>query len=180
MVESPYYLVSKGRNEEAAKILRWLQDKETDEDMSLELEVVKKYVDEQRSIDVNDFMAIFLPGNVKLIGSIMAIGLPGTFSCTCIIYAYGPVIIQDLEPYVNGGVFILVLGALRTMCDVFSPIVVTKFKRYTLMFYGQIATGAIQLASSVCFYLNRQQNVELGLVPSLLHTRSLLCYWRSC
>jgi SP family galactose:H+ symporter-like MFS transporter len=163
MVESPYYLVSKGRHEEAVKNLRYLQDKRVDEDMSVELEVVKRYVEEQRCIDVNDFKAIFLPGNLKLLGTIVLIGLPGTFNCTTIIYAYGPLLIQNLEPYVNGATFIHIFSTLRTLSDIFSLVTVKKFNRYTLIFYGQICIGLVHLAIFSCFYLEKKYDYKLGL-----------------
>lgn len=160
MVESPYFLLSKGRDEEALDNLRYLQDKTAGEDTSGELKTMKKYMQEQRGIDVNDFQAIFLPGNLKLLGTIILIKLPGTFSCNTIIYAYGPLLIRGLEPHVNGRTFIYVYGLMKTVCDVLSLGTVKKFNRYTLLVFGQVALAVIQLAIFLCFFLEKQNNFQ--------------------
>lgn len=152
MVESPYYLVSKDRDEEAAENIRWLLNKKPDEDLSAELASVKKYVNEQRSIDVSDFKSIFLPGNLKLLCTILQIGSPGTICVSTVLYAYGPMLIKDLEPHLNGRTFTLIFGTLRTICQFLSMITVIRFNR----FYGMIGCALIQAACAFCFYLERE------------------------
>lgn len=167
-VESPYFLVSKGRNDEAADNLRWLQNRKAEEDVSSELASLKHYVDEQRSVNISDFKTIFLPENLKLLGTVIIISSSGSVSCNTLLYAYGPLFIQDLEAYVDGRTFVYIHGALRTVCQVLSVVTVTKINRFKLVFYGIVSSSLIQAVIAFCFYLEKKHDYQLPYVANAI------------
>lgn len=176
MIESPYYLVSRGKNDEAAENLRWLQDKTIVEDVSDQLASMEKYVDEQRRMDISDFKAIFLPGNLKLLGVVIIIGSAGTTSCSTLINAYGPLLIQDLEAYVDGRTFMHIFNTLRTVCKVLSIVTVSKLNRFKLIFYGIVSSGLIQIICGFCFYLEKIHDYQLPIVAYAIAALILLYF----
>jgi len=168
MVESPYYLVSKGKNEEAVKNLRWLHDKAADDSMSAELAEIKSYVEEQHGVVISDFKTIFSPGNVKLLGALILIGVPGTINCNTVIYTYGSVIIQDVDAYVNGAWFTNVCSTIRTLCTLLGILTVKKFRRRVLIVNGLLVAAFIELACSFCFHLGRELNYKSKFIAQAI------------
>lgn len=163
MVESPYYLVSQGKNGQALDHLRYLNYR-NDEKRALEdLEMVKKYVNERKDIHLKrNLDIILLPTNLKLTVIMIIVCAFSVVHFSCLVSSIGPYVLKDFINYINGNVFVGMTSTLSLIFPFISLYVLKKFNRKTLFIIGYPAAGISQLILALCYYVEAQNGNTVG------------------
>lgn len=164
MIESPYYLVSRGKNEPALRNLCFLNNRHGENEVLADLETVREYVNEQVSHQQgrNKLQIILMPANLKL--TIIMIFVCGfaTMHSSTLISSTGAFILKDFQHYVDGNVFINIITISKGIVQFCSIFTIKKFNRRTLLLVGFPLCGIIQLACGLCFYIQSQNGNSIG------------------
>lgn len=154
MLESPYYLVSQGKDDVAMNILCYLNHRSNEFEAQDDLTMVRKFVNEQKSNQrfQSNLKVLLLPGNLKLTIILVVINGLSVMNCCCIITCTGSYILKDFKSIVNGNVFVNIYFILRILCLGFSFITIKKFARRTLFLFGLCTGGLVQLGLAFCYY----------------------------
>lgn len=150
--ETPYYLVMKGRTEEAKKNLLWLRGRTNDMDddtkfeinqikQNMQLEVLKK-----RSL----ISIVGSPENYKplLIITTFSFLVPGTGVVT--IMPYWTLILQPSSIF-SVKEFTIIIGVFQLISSCISPFIIEKFNRRTLLLNCMCSVGICQASLFILY-----------------------------
>lgn len=173
MVESPYYLLSKGLKGKTVSNLCWLNAVSDPEEVAVDIQNIKHYIDEQKDEIVDNWRLVVLPENLKLLLAMVVITAAGRINCTAIVWQYGSTILNSFESTVNGKLFVNTFNSLYVCGTILSLVTIKKFQRRPLLLYGFFAGGVIQLACAFCYYVEEQnanqlENLAVGIALLLL------------
>lgn len=164
MVESPYYLVSRGKNEPALQNLCFLNNRHDENEVLADLETVREYVNEQVSNHQgkNKLEIVLMPANLKL--TIIMIFVCGfsTMHTSNLISSTGAFILKDFQNFVDGNVFINMITIAKGILQFCSIITIKKFNRRTLLLVGYPLCGFLQFVCGVCFYIQLKNGNAIG------------------
>lgn len=177
MIESPYYLVSKGEDGQALKSLSYLNDKEESSDSAGDLETVRKYVNERRKrpAAADNVRMMRTPGNLKLVLVLVVVNGVSITNCMCVVSGTGSLMLNHFGDSVNGTLFVNVYSALRIVSMACSFVTIDKFGRRCLFLLGYTATGFIQLVCAVCYYVEQSNANSLVWLANAIAYSLLLC-----
>lgn len=163
MIDSPYYLVSQGKNEQALDHLRYLNDRQDEKRAIADLEIVKKYVNERKDIHLKKNLEIILmPTNLKLTLIMIIVSALSIIHFVCLVGSVGPYLLKDFSNYVNGNVFVGMTSTLSLIFPFISLYMLKKFNRKTLFKIGYPAAGFLQLILALCYYVEAQNGNTVG------------------
>ncbi len=177
MLESPYYLMAKGLEEEAEANFCWLNGKTELNEVAESFEGVKRYVNEQKDIEMNKFHIIFVPSNLKLLVILILINGVTIVNCSSILSQTGTLMIRDFEGLVNGRLFVNAYQIIRVIMAFSGFVTIKKFKRRALFLYGYVSSGLMQLSCAICYFVESKNDnkiehlavaIELQLIGFLL------------
>lgn len=170
MVESPYYLVSQGKDEQALQNLRFLNDKKDDEESVADLEPVKKYVNEQKNRPgfEDNFRIVLIPGNLKLIVILVIVNGVSIMNCLSIVSSTGYLLLNNFKDSVDGNLFVNIYSSLRIVFMLCSFITIKKFKRTSLFLVGYTTTGFIQLICAICYFVEERNGNSIDWLANVI------------
>lgn len=171
MVESPYYLVSSGKNEPALRNLRYLNDRQGENEVLADLETVRAYVNEQTTDGQPAKRKLHIaltPANLK--SSLVMILVCGfsTMHSSTLITNTGPFILKDFKQYVNGITFVSAFASARGLLQLCSIFTIKRFDRRTLFLVGYPLCGLLQLACGLCFHIESQNGNAVGWLARVI------------
>lgn len=167
MMESPCYLIHRGRDDLAKKNLMWLHNRSNMNDVVADLESSKKYVEEQKGKGISKLKTVFLPENMKLTAVLLLVDL-GIINCYTILTAYGSLMIQNFEHTINEKLFVTVISCLRVICTVLGLVTIKIFKRKAMLVFGFAFNGLIQLCCAFCYYIEAQYDYKIRYLAIII------------
>lgn len=169
MIESPYYLVSKGRDEKALQTLSYLNDKDTDDSVA-DLETVRKYVNEQKSRPgfKENFRIILMPGNLKLTLILVIVNGVSIMNSMGIVSGTGSLMLNNFKDTVDGDLFVNIYISLRIVFMFCSFITIKKFTRRSLFLWGYTTTGFIHLICAICYYVEERNGNSIAWLANVI------------
>ncbi|XP_028165124.1 facilitated trehalose transporter Tret1-like [Ostrinia furnacalis] len=176
--ESPAWLISKGRNDEATKVFYWLRGKSEEEDAELERMITAQSVIRKSSVIGQDLpfntrIRRFLryvnetfrkPEFYKPILIMMFVYITFQFSGTNVINSYALDIIKQLVgPDANAKFLLMAMDVNRIICSLIAVFLMRKLNRRTML----IGSGA---AVILCYYAKGAfvQAKQSGILPPAL------------
>ncbi|KMY99309.1 facilitated trehalose transporter Tret1-2 homolog isoform X1 [Drosophila simulans] len=166
MPESPTYLVSKDRSENAIKSIQWLRGKEYDYEP--ELAELRETDRETKANKVNVWAALNRPVTRKALAISMGLMF---FQQVCGINAvifYASRIFLEANTGIEAEWASILIGIMQVVATFVSTLVVDKLGRRILLLASGISMAVSTTAIGVYFYLQKQdpaQVVSLGWLP---------------
>lgn len=169
MVESPYFLVSQGKVDQALKNLAYLTDRNEQQCLT-DLKAVKEYVDEHRHVwSVRGSMElIFMPANFKLVLTMIIVNGLSNICGSKLASLTGSLLLKDFKNSVNGDYFINIFNILSILLNFCSFYTVKKFDRRTLFLVGYPTVGLLHLICSLCYYVESKSGNGITWLAQLI------------
>ncbi len=168
MIESPYYLMYHGMEEKAIKNYCWLNGKTDPDDMTEGFEGVTKYVTEQKHMEKNKLRVIFEPSNLKLLIILLLINGTSIMQCNTIVTQTGSLMIRDFEGLVDGTIFVNAYHILRVIMAFLGYVTVKKFERRSLILYGLVIMGLIQVGCAMCYFAEARNDNKIEYLAVII------------
>lgn len=161
MPDSPYYLLSKGRKDEAKNHLERLR---TNKNVEVEFEEISKAVERQKSERGKPQDLILDKGNRKGIVILIVLNAAQHFSSISVVLMnLHEILLQADSIYLNANLSGIVFSALMLIASVSADIVVDKFGRKILLLISSLLSGTCLLVLAIYFSLQKN-NVNVSIV----------------
>lgn len=158
MVESPYSLVDQNKDEQASHNLCYLNDRKDEKQVVNDLNMVRQYVNEQRSnrsVNMN-LKTILMPANLKLTAIMVIVSGLSSIHTSYLVTYTGAFLLKDFKNFTNGHVFVTIYSTSRVILQFSTFITIKKFSRRTLFLVGYPTASLIQLIIGLCYYIESQ------------------------
>lgn len=170
MVESPYYLANKGKNELALRNLCFLNNRHGENEVLADLETVREYVNEQATNQggKTKLQIVLMPENLKLTVIMIFVSGLSAMHTSNLITSTGVYILKDFQNYVNGNVFLNMIISTKGLLQFCSIFTIKRFNRRTLFLVGYPICGLLQLTCGLCFYIQSQNGNTIGWLAHVI------------
>lgn len=170
MPESPYYLVMKGRNEDARKALRWLRkappvqpgdDIETTP-VEIELKEMRMAVAEEMKSSGKWSDLISSAGNRK---ATLIVMVTSAFQRLCGIsplLAYSSTTLPETNKFIGPNEIIVVFGIILTASNYIATPLVDKWGRKPLLVFSGACCGLTTGISAIFYYFHQKTEVDMS------------------
>lgn len=166
MPETPMYLVSKGRDDEAAKSFKWLRGSEYDYSAELaELQVEHR---EKQAAKVSIMSALMRKASIKALGISMGLMFFQQMSGINAVIFYSGAIFKDANTGIEPTLATIIVGVMQVVATFVSTLVVDKLGRRILLLasIGVMTICTILLGVFFVMQTNDTESVEnLGWLP---------------
>ena len=161
MPESPYYLVSRGRDERALRSLRWLRG--SNYNVRAELEQMKKTNREESEIGSITLADLFTkPAYYKPFIYVMLLMFFQQFSGINVVIFYTQVIFRDAGSDIDPGLSSFIVAIAQVAGTGLAVAIVEKFGRKLLLIVSDVIMCISILLLGVFFYLKENSTVTCG------------------
>lgn len=160
MPESPYYLLMKGKNEEARKSLKWLRnapDLLPGDDMDLdpteqELKEMKSSVQEEMKNRGGFYDLLSTPGNRQATMIVMVISAFQRLCGISPLLAYSSTTLPETNAIIGPSQIIVVFGIVLTVSNFIATPLVDKLGRKPLLIFSGAGCGISTGISAIFYY----------------------------
>lgn len=166
MPETPSFLVSKGKKDEAAKSLRWLRGR--DYDYSGELSELQAQFDADRKNKTSLGAALARRATIKAIFISLGLMFIQQMSGINAIIFYTQDIFEAAKTGIDSGVATIIVGIMQVISVFVSSIIVDKLGRRLLLLPSAIVMSICSILLGVYFYMAKQDAdsvTSLGWLP---------------
>lgn len=166
MPETPLYLVSKGRDEDAAKSFKWLRG--SDYDYSAELSELQAEHQEKEAAKVSILSALMRKASVKAIGISLGLMFFQQMSGINAVIFYTGDIFRDANTGIEPTLATIIVGVMQVIATFVSTLVVDKLGRRILLLASIIVMTICAILLGVYFVMqtNDRTSVDnLGWLP---------------
>lgn len=154
MPETPLYLVSKNRNEDAIKSLKWLRG--ADYDYQSELSELQTEHNERQSAQVSLLGAFMRRASLKAFGISMGLMFFQQASGINAVIFYTGFIFKAANTGIDPSVATIIVGVMQVIATFVASMVVDKLGRRILLLISVSVMALCTIALGVFFYLARQ------------------------
>lgn len=142
MPESPYYLVTQNRHEDALKSLAWLRNSKTSQEVCDELLQIKNITSETESNVGEDLKTLFQErSNLKALTICVFLIAAQQLSGINAIYFYASSIFAESGSEIDSNVAVIILCAVQVLAALLTPFVADKWGRKTLLLFSSGASA---------------------------------------
>lgn len=171
MPESPYYLVMKGRHDDAKKSLKWLRgspDDTVSEESAIanpvnrELKHIQKTVSEEMQ-NKSSFVDLISSHSNKRATTIVVI--ISMFQRTCGIsplLAYSSSTLPATDSFIGPSQIIIVFGLILTFSNFLATPLVDRLGRKPLLIFSGAGCGVATGVTSIFYYLQKNTDVDVS------------------
>ncbi|KAG5892208.1 hypothetical protein JTB14_012941 [Gonioctena quinquepunctata] len=154
MPESPHYLISKNKNEEANKSLQKFRG---DSDVNQEFEEIVKAVDYHRKEKTNTLKAIVsVKSYRKVLLIVFMLDIVQPFSChEIILMNLHEILNTAASSYIDSTMTAIIFAALMLVGGLLSSATIDKFGRKFLLIFSSVSTGLCLIMLAIYFHLGK-------------------------
>lgn len=152
--ESPYYLLKKGRRDEAAKCLRWFRSGD-----GSELEKMEENVQNDMKNRANYWELFKNPTNLRAIIIISTASFAQRAGGISSFMAYSTLALPEPVPIGRKSDYIILFAVLKTGINFFGLAMVDRIGRKPLLIFSEIALGLVTFADGLFFFLQNYINM---------------------
>ncbi|XP_047116047.1 facilitated trehalose transporter Tret1-like [Schistocerca piceifrons] len=171
MPESPYFLALRSRNEEAESVLRRLRGAVSEEAIQEELDIVQKYVKEQREARQSQLellrQLVLRRGSWRALVVCVVLIVTQVFAGLSVLLAYATDIFRQSGVALDADVCAIIVAAVQTMTSVATSLLVDRAGRRPLMLLSLAGCSATMAVLGTCFYLKDVARTDLTAVQWL-------------
>ncbi|XP_067008006.2 facilitated trehalose transporter Tret1 [Anabrus simplex] len=165
MPDSPYYLISKGRDEEARSALKWLRGTN---DVDDEMNEMKEEVKESQLTETSLRDLITNKGNRKALIISMGLVAGQQLSGINAILFYSTTIFEKTHSSLSADVATIIIGVVMFLASCITPLVVDRLGRRPLFFISAIGMTLGQAVLGAYFYMSDEDESsveDIGILP---------------
>ena len=168
IVETPFYLIKKGKYEAAQRNLAWLRGKDDPQSVETEFDEMKKYVEEEtnRNYGLVRVLQNVSQYKVAIVGVlIFTLAQP---SGNIAILSFQTVLLDLFDESKPGARLTVVYGVLQFAFINLSPLVLEKIGRKKPMILGFGVTAIIHLVLAYLFYIGEYQKSSIPYMSYII------------
>ncbi|XP_050520686.1 facilitated trehalose transporter Tret1-like isoform X2 [Daktulosphaira vitifoliae] len=152
--ESPYYLLKKGRRDEAAKCLRWYRNGNDSE-----LQEMEENVQNDMKNKGNYWELFKNPKNLKAIVIISTASFAQRAGGISSLMAYSTLALPEPVPIGRKSDYIILFAVLKTGVNFFGLALVDRIGRKPLLLFSEISLGLVTFVDGLFFFLQNYINM---------------------
>ncbi|XP_050294865.1 facilitated trehalose transporter Tret1-like [Anthonomus grandis grandis] len=159
MPDSPYYLVMKGKMDEATKSLKFLRQQK---DVSSELNQVVEAVREEKEQTGKWYELFSIESNRKAVIIVFGLRAIQQFSGTTVIMFYAKSIFHEASANLSPTDATIIYFSLQLVCALVSSFLVDKVGRKPLLIISIIGSGVALSLEGTYFYLSKNTTLDVS------------------
>lgn len=154
--ESPYYLVSKKKEEEASKSLEWLRGHKdiNPELLKIDAAVVKA------SENKGTLKELFTKGNRMALIIVLGLGMCQQLCGSQAVVAYSTQLFKEVGSGLDASVAAIIMGVVQLITAGFSSYIVDSLGRRPLLLLSTTGASICNIIVAVYFFLKDKQGIE--------------------
>lgn len=155
--ESPYYLIRRGRNQQAVTSLMQLRGTT---DVSKEMELIEKSIKYDLTNDTGLWELISVPGNRKALIVVLGLFITQQWSGSLAILSYAELIFNETKNQLEGKYLTMILGGVQVVCTVIAASISDRYNRRTLLLISASGVSISTCLIALFFFL---QHIEVDV-----------------
>lgn len=165
MPESPYFLLLKGRGNDAERSLMLLRGKTDRQHVQEELTAMRKIVDESLKMGTAPVRDLFTKrGNRRPLFLILSLVMLQQLCGQLAIVSYTTQIFQRSASSLDPHISVIISGGIQTVASVAMSSVVDRVGRKPLLLSSAVGLGVSTLGLALYFYFESKTDVDLSTV----------------